>query len=71
MNVNPLKWFSREDTAAEGLRVLPLESSCLCLDCETICSSHGPDGCPVCGSKAIYSLAKWLNRKPPGDRRFL
>jgi hypothetical protein len=41
----------------------PLESAFLCLDCESVIDSA--EVCS-CGSKAVYPLAKFINRKQAG-----
>lgn len=36
-----------------------LKSAMLCVDCESVTSTRG-DECPVCGSRAVLSLARML-----------
>lgn len=44
-----------------------LRNAMICIDCEELFSLLEKDAyhgtCPVCTSKSIYPLAKWLNKK--------
>lgn len=42
---------------------LPLRSSVLCIECNTLSNATG-DSCPACGSSPLVCLGRLLNRKP-------
>jgi hypothetical protein len=46
---------------------LPLGRTALCLDCET-CFDIGTDRCPVCGSGAWASVARFLDGRLTDER---
>ena len=43
------------------MTAIPLSRAALCLDCETIYPLSSPS-CPLCGSTAAATLARWLER---------
>ena len=45
---------------AESPSLVPLQHASLCLDCDVISAAHAD--CPACGSRALLSIARALNR---------
>lgn len=44
--------------------ILPLAKAVLCQDCAAV--SNGVNHCPACGSAALASIARWLERETEG-----
>jgi hypothetical protein len=51
---------------SSDLSLIPLQQASLCLDCETITTTH--TNCHACGSQALLNLARALNRQHLSDR---
>ena len=49
-----------------NLNLVPLRQASLCLDCETITTTH--TNCHACGSQALLNVARALNRQHFPDR---
>ena len=45
--------------------ILPLAKAVLCQDCRAV--SNGINRCPACGSAAIATIARWLERETEGN----
>jgi hypothetical protein len=48
-----------------NLSLIPLRLASLCLDCETITTTH--TNCHACGSRALLNVARALNRQHLSD----
>jgi hypothetical protein len=44
------------------LESVPLATAMLCVNCERVITCHG-NHCPLCGSSAIFNLARMLQGK--------
>lgn len=51
---------------SSNLSLIPLRQASLCLDCETITTTH--TNCHACGSQALLNVARALNRQHLSDR---
>ena len=51
---------------SSNLSLIPLRQASLCLDCETITTTH--TNCHACGSQAVLNIARALNRQHLSDR---
>lgn len=57
----------RLDLADAAAAIVPLASAELCIDCEAITEARN-GRCGRCGSRALLSLAKVLNRETGGAK---
>ena len=55
-----ITWLlSRLSPAPPQPACVPLAVACLCADCECVVAT-ARDACPVCGSRSLYRLARWV-----------
>jgi hypothetical protein len=57
----------RETKNQADVGTVPLQTAVLCLDCETVAESRS-DGCPVCGGRSIFNIARLLGSTLPAEK---